>query len=222
MQESLEIRQATTQDLQAIAEVFLAAFPESVEHYVGHPIGPQVMVDVFAICLEAEPRALLVGTIDGVVSGYVFAPRRLSRVFRVAVFRGHIFRLLLRWLTFRYGIGLRPAVVAVKNWLALWHESRQPELHSDARIFSVAVHPDLQGQGLGGQLVAKAVAYLESLGAHLIRLEVRPGNEPAIRLYERVGFVPRGTTKDTQGEWLIMLRDLRTAGGAPSEETDHA
>ena len=47
-------RNADPEDLSGIAELFLAAFPESIEHYVGHPIGPNAIEDAFAIALGAE------------------------------------------------------------------------------------------------------------------------------------------------------------------------
>jgi putative acetyltransferase len=48
--------------------------------------------------------------------------------------------------------------------------------------------PAWRGQGLGRQLIEAAIARAWSRGLTRIELEVRVDNEPARRLYERVGF----------------------------------
>ena len=58
----------------------------------------------------------------------------------------------------------------------------------EAHLLNVCVHPTLQGQGFGRQLVAHAEARCEQLGASRIILEVRPSNKPARRLYRDAGF----------------------------------
>jgi len=55
--------------------------------------------------------------------------------------------------------------------------------------------------------VQKGLAYLAACGAPRVRLEVRPDNTAALRLYERLGFATVGRTRDSQGEWLIMIRE---------------
>lgn len=99
--DNLEYRKARTGDLERIARVMLEAFPESVEHYVGRRVEPAVMADVFAIALDAEPEALMVGVCDGEIAGYIYAPPDLSRVFKSAITRGHLPRMIWRWLTGR-------------------------------------------------------------------------------------------------------------------------
>ncbi len=207
-----EIRGAAPTDLVGAAQVFLTAFPESVHHYVGHPIGPQVLADALAICLAAEPAAFSVAVVDATVAGYIIAPTQLSRVFATALWRGHLLRLAWRWLTGRYGIGVRPISIAVRNFVALWREAGEAELGCDARILSVAVDPRFQGQGLGNGLLRVGLDYLAAHGVPCVRLEVRPDNAAAVHLYEKYGFRVRGRTHDTQGEWLVMLRETSEGG----------
>ena len=57
-----------------------------------------------------------------------------------------------------------------------------------ARLFSVAVAPQMQGRGLGRALVAKAEMEARSRGYKELRLELRPDNLTAVALYERCGF----------------------------------
>jgi ribosomal protein S18 acetylase RimI-like enzyme len=202
----VQYRQATRDDLNAVARIFLAAFPESIAHYVGHPIPPNVLSDVFAICLDAEPEAFLVAGVDSAVAGYVFAPAHFSRLFRTAVLRGHLFRLAGHWLSGRYGFGLRPVRIALRNWTALWRERNGADVPGEARILSIAVDPSRQNLGIGSGLLARALDYLHAQGVPSVRLEVRPENPSAKHLYEKYGFEIKGTTQDTQGSWLIMLK----------------
>ena len=201
-------RNADPEDLSGIAELFLAAFPESIEHYVGHPIGPNAIEDAVAIALGAEPGAFLVAEVGGRIAGYSFTPSKFSNLVRTALLGGRLLRMSWRWITGRYKIGLKPVKIAVRNWLNIWREARKEEHQAEARILSIAVHPDFQGMGIGTGLMRRGIAYLKEKGERTIRLEVRPENAAAVHVYEKLGFEAKGRTRDTQGEWLIMLCDL--------------
>ncbi len=57
---------------------------------------------------------------------------------------------------------------------------------------NVAVHPDYRKQGVGDALIAAFVAYGKERNFYRLALEVRVSNAPAIRLYEKHGFVKDG------------------------------
>ncbi len=59
-------------------------------------------------------------------------------------------------------------------------------------IHMLAVAPKLQGHGIGATMIQYAVDFAVRNGYREIRLDVVPGNTPAIRLYERFGFVFAG------------------------------
>lgn len=198
-------RLAQETDLPGIAAVFLAAFPDSVRHYVGRTPPPAAVIDLFALCLRAEPDAFRVAVLDGRIAGYIFAPASLARVARIA--RAELPRLAWRWLSGQYRLGLRPVWVAVRNALGFLHDLRRRELAVAARVLSVAVDPTAQGHGIGSALLRQGIEALRARGIGRIRLEVRPGNAPAVHLYAKLGFHPRGRTRDTQGEWLIMIQE---------------
>lgn len=63
------------------------------------------------------------------------------------------------------------------------------ELH----IHSVAVRRDHRRQGLATRLLRHVLRDATSQGAARATLEVRRSNEPAIRLYEKLGFSISGT-----------------------------
>lgn len=208
MSACVTIRNARRADLVPMAQVFVAAFPESVQHYAGRNIAPTAVADAFAICFDAEPQGCFVAeTEGGEVVGYILAPTHLSRVFRVAFTHGHLLRMSWRYLTAQYGLGLRPVRVAARNMLGLWRDSRDRALECDARILSVAVRPDFQGRGVGTALSRRGLDYLAAENALRVRLEVRPGNAAALNMYQKLGFAVKGQTRDSQGEWLIMLKE---------------
>ncbi|HYF94905.1 MAG TPA: GNAT family N-acetyltransferase [Symbiobacteriaceae bacterium] len=203
-----EFRLARRDDLEGIARVFVAAFPESIQHYFDAPPAPAVVAEPFSLCMEAEPDALYVADAGrGRIAGYIFAPAATSRLPWVAVRKGIIFRWAWRWISGQYRIGAAPIRALTLNKLDFLSSSRQPEVKAEARILSVAVHPEHQGRGIARVLCGLGLRRLDGLGAGPVRLEVRPDNQPAVRLYRGLGFRPAGTTRDSQGDWLIMLRE---------------
>lgn len=69
------------------------------------------------------------------------------------------------------------------------------QVADEASLLNIAVRPDHQGHGFGRKILA---ASLEALPSHVasVFLEVRISNEPAILLYESVGFEQIGKRKN--------------------------
>lgn len=57
------------------------------------------------------------------------------------------------------------------------------------RIYSLAVSPHFQGQGIGRKLLEFALSKIDVKSTESIRLEVKVDNVGAIKLYESLGFV---------------------------------
>ncbi len=66
----------------------------------------------------------------------------------------------------------------------------------EGEITNVAVKKELRGQGIAGKLLEKLCSYGKERGLERYILEVRAGNEPALRLYEKAGFIRVGTRKN--------------------------
>ncbi len=83
-------------------------------------------------------------------------------------------------------------------------------LEGEMELHQIAVRPDRQNQGIGGRLLDFLVAEARHRRADRIRLEVRPSNAAAIRLYEKQGYRRRGIRRDyypfpAEDAWVYEL-----------------
>jgi putative acetyltransferase len=84
----------------------------------------------------------------------------------------------------------------VIGMLGLHTAPTQPRRRHAAAL-GMAVHDGWHGRGVGNALVRAAVDLADNwLNLHRLELEVYTDNEPAVRLYQRNGFVVEGTLKD--------------------------
>lgn len=66
----------------------------------------------------------------------------------------------------------------------------------EAEITNVAVHPDMRNRGIGRDMVSVLLSKANKAGIKRVLLEVRESNDPAIHLYEELGFKKLGIRKD--------------------------
>jgi ribosomal protein S18 acetylase RimI-like enzyme len=205
----MECTRATPADVPGIGRLFLEAFPESVIHTCGKIPNFVAIEDLFTCIYEAEPCAAFVAKdLEGTVVGYVLAPTHISNLWKRALFGGHVFRWTWQWLKGEYGFGFYPVKVMFSNKIGFLRSAWTPKIAAEARILSVAVSPSARGHGLATKLMVCALEYFKEQKVPLIRLEVRPDNTPAKRVYEKLGFTEAGFTRDSQGDWLIMLKEM--------------
>ena len=87
-----------------------------------------------------------------------------------------------------------------------------------ARLYSIAVHPGERKSGIGAMLVADAERQAFEHDRVVLRLEVREDNQPAIHLYQRVGYRRIGRYLHYYADKTDALRfEKRLRGG-----DDHA
>ncbi|MGK5739127.1 N-acetyltransferase family protein [Micromonospora sp. URMC 103] len=81
-----------------------------------------------------------------------------------------------------------------------------------AELISLWVHPDARGRGVGDALVDAVARWAREAGADRLRLAVAAGNEAAVRLYERQGFVTTGELGDLMPDGVrreqVMVKQL--------------
>lgn len=205
----MECTKAAPEDVSGIGKLFLESFTDSVVHTCGKVPNFAAIEDLFACVYEAEPEAAFVAhDTSGQVIGYVLAPSRIGNIWRTALCRGYLFRWAWHWLKGDYGFGLYPVKIMFCNKLEFFRSAYTPKVHAAARILSVAVSTQARGQGIATRLMTCAMDYFQEKRVPRVRLEVRPDNLPAIRVYEKLGFINAGFTRDSQGEWRIMLKEM--------------
>jgi len=80
----------------------------------------------------------------------------------------------------------RPDDGALVGYAGLWYDG------DDAQVMTVAVDSTYQGHGVGRRLMTALVERALDEGATSVLLEVRVDNDPALHLYESMGFVRLG------------------------------
>ena len=84
----------------------------------------------------------------------------------------------------------------------------------EAMIMSVAVHPDLRGQGIGRALLEDSFRFFSQARLEAVWLEVRTGNLTAQALYQKFGFREvyrrRGYYHDTGEDAIVMMKRIAT------------
>jgi ribosomal protein S18 acetylase RimI-like enzyme len=96
---------------------------------------------------------------------------------------------------------LSPEGELIAYLLLLFHRGT-----SLARIYSLAVAPEQHGKGLGKHLLTTAEALALEQGCSALRLEVRPDNQAAIRLYTQAGYRQFGEHADYYEDHAKALR----------------
>ena len=66
----------------------------------------------------------------------------------------------------------------------------------ETEIVNVCVMPELRGKGIGRALTKCAIDFNRDNNGSRVMLEVRKSNTPAIKLYESLGFIPVGVSKN--------------------------
>lgn len=72
---------------------------------------------------------------------------------------------------------------------------RPAEAEDTVELVSMWVHPDARGRGVGRMLVEAVIEWAEAAAVMQVALWVTNGNDSAIALYTKTGFVPDRKTK---------------------------
>lgn len=87
----------------------------------------------------------------------------------------------------RWYVGAQDVVTGeLVGYAGLWFDGY------DAQVMTIGTDTAHQGRGVGALLLDTLVNRARELGAGNVLLEVRVDNDPALRLYERAGFVRLG------------------------------
>ena len=79
------------------------------------------------------------------------------------------------------------------------------EIHKgEFKLDKLYIHPDVQRQGVGGQMIEHVAARARREGYPCLVLAVNKRNEKAIASYKKYGFVVRETVVDDIGRGYVM------------------
>ncbi len=94
----------------------------------------------------------------------------------------------------------------IKGYICFWH------VYDEVHILNLAVHPACRRQGVATELLSFAFDYSMQRRMTKVFLEVRIRNQPAHRLYQKIGFhlVGRrpGYYQDTGEDALVLELDF--------------
>jgi ribosomal protein S18 acetylase RimI-like enzyme len=207
---NVEIAGLDVEDLDGIARIHIAAFPESE---LGRQ-GAESVKRNYRFQFEGPHDLTAIGArLDGALVGFLF-----GGVFRGSTI-GFVKRewryLLLQALrhpsTLLRPVALKRALLAVQ---LLFRRAPAPMAEDPTRVadrsfgvLSIAVDPAAQGMGIGGLVMEAAIAAARALDFEQMHLTVHRDNHEAIRFYERFGWtqVP-GDEGGSSRQMVLRLR----------------
>lgn len=94
-------------------------------------------------------------------------------------------------------------IVASENGFIVWRN-----VLDESEIITIGVHPDARGAGIAIAMIGIMENEVKKVGATKIFLEVSTENTPAIKLYEKCGFVQIGKRKNyySDGTDAILMQ----------------
>ncbi len=199
----MHVEPGSLNNAREIAEIYQAAFPESVDLFFGKK-SPEKLLNLleltFLLTFYWGAKAMLMKDESGEISGYCLYSD-------VDSYRGRNFPKVMGLLFQIAGkITLSEVVHLLRNRVimatSMRHTRKVPK--PQARILSIAINPAYQGQGVGTSLFHST---LDSIKDQRIGLNVRADNPSARSLYAGAGFQECGTAKDLQGTWLALFRE---------------
>lgn len=97
-----------------------------------------------------------------------------------------------------------------------------PDESSSGHVFSLYVHPDAQGLGVGARLLAAADDRFRHDGVHTVTLWVFGANTSALGFYAHLGWQPDGAQRvePQYGEPELRLRRMLGDGESPGAVED--
>jgi diamine N-acetyltransferase len=97
------------------------------------------------------------------------------------------------------------------KWLdQAFHDGRRvgfafsEERKGEFKLDKLYIHPDVQRQGVGGQLIAHVAERARKIGYPCVILQVNKRNVNAINSYKKYGFTVRTSTVDDIGRGFVM------------------
>jgi ribosomal protein S18 acetylase RimI-like enzyme len=205
----VNLRELGASDLQAVADIHLAAFPDAAlsqlgreairRYYEWQLTGPHQI-----IALGCENESCLVGfcfagVFSGAMSGFLSKNKRyLSK------------RILTHpWLLANPLVRERglTSLTIIRRTRQVWAKASTPSIQQNDSfgVLAIAVHPKNQARGLGGMMMETVEVYAREKGFRQLGLSVSIVNTQAITFYEKQGWRKVANEDGWTGK---MLKDI--------------
>jgi len=154
---------------------------------------------------RAQPDGFLAAREDGRLVGYAIFVKSLSAIQARALRSGVVVKWLVRAVTGRYEFRISAKFRTLRNKAKFLFTGQKFRTQGDAQLLNVAVDPSMQGKGIAKKLVVAGLSAMRAARVREVRLEVRPWNVSAVRVYKATGWHEVGRTRDLEGEWIVMV-----------------
>ncbi len=193
-----------------IVEIFGECSSDGIKHRFPCGLSDEVLETVWDFLLQADSSSCIVASVvdgDSKICGYCLVQSSVSQLVREGFSRGLIPRLAGLIWSGKLPVGLHQLKTVLFDLIAFGRTFDVADPESTGQVLSIGVQPQFRGEGMGTELVRRGLEVLEEKGIYRVKLEVRPGNEPARRIYDKMGFEVVGSSEDSVGKWLIMIRE---------------
>lgn len=187
----VEIREAKRENHKAMANILVPAFSDKAETILGDgskalAIIPPILDALKGLKLLACENEKPVGAILVSIEEIVLPPET--------------FKILRSEVGF---FGTLRAARIVSNY----EKSLPRRLDKEARLEAVGVNEEVRYRGIGTQLITSAEKWVEKQGMEHFGLSVKTDN-PAVALYERLGFSRTTSFENKIGNWYYMRKHV--------------
>lgn len=83
-----------------------------------------------------------------------------------------------------------------------------------ASLYQMWVAPEARGRGAARRIIETGVAWAKSVGASALTLGVTAGDTPAVRLYQRMGFVAVGALEPMRNHPGLQMQNMELGLGS--------
>jgi ribosomal protein S18 acetylase RimI-like enzyme len=189
----IAVRSADAGDVALIAEMHARRISDGFLVQLGQPF----LRRLYRRAVRSPRAFVLVVVEHDTVGGFVAA----------ATDTGAFYREFLLHDAVVAGLTALPRIVrGLRSVLeTLRYGVQEDETLPKAEILAVAVQEGMLGRGAGTKLAASALDEFSKRGIRSARVVTAVGNDPAIRMYERVGFCRRGTAYVHRGVAQAVL-----------------
>lgn len=202
------IRRACPRDIKAVVEIFGLSFQHSIENLMDTGANWKSIGDFFMPLLQSPCCYFYVIEKQDRVCGYLVVLTHIRSFWWEVLRKGYPFIWLKNLLLGQYGISPMSLFRILWNKFSFFSFAVRSRRHEMAQILSIGIHPKYRRKGYARSLLEKGLEDLKGAGVPWVKLEVRPENTAARKLYEGLGFSSHSDYQDSQGDWLVMVKKV--------------